>query len=408
MTLLTEPLPKSPESLAAPCPVRPLRAMFIVTSLPVGGAESLLASLVRGLDRCRVVPEICCLKSPGPWGEVLSQEIPVHSGPLRGKYDAWVLRRLASLLVEREIDAVVTVGAGDKMFWGRLAARLARVPVVVSALHSTGWPDGIGRLNRLLTPLTDAFIAVARRHAAHLIQNERLPADKVRVIPNGVDTDRFRPNAEARRAKRHELGIPPAAPVCGIVAALRPEKNHEMFLHVAHRVLQTAPEARFVIVGDGPVRERLEALAAELHVAGAVTLLGCRSDVSELLGAFDVVALTSHNEANPVSLLEAAACALPVVATRVGSIEESVLHERTGILVPPGDVQQFAAQLVRLFRSPGERLRMGRAGREHVARQWSLAAMISGYESLLSDLYNRHALSGDRRAPRARRGPEAS
>ena len=96
-------------------------------------------------------------------------------------------------MIERQIDAVVTVGAGDKMFWGRLAAYFARVPVIASALHSTGWPDGIGRLNRWLTPITDAFIAVADTHGQFLIDQERLPPEKVFVIPNGVDTSRFVP-----------------------------------------------------------------------------------------------------------------------------------------------------------------------------------------------------------------------
>ena len=104
---------------------------------------------------------------------------------------------------------MVTVGAGDKMFWGRLAARRVGVPVIVSALHSTGWPDGVGRLNRLLTPITDAFIAVAASHGRFLIERTGFPADKVAVIPNGVDTQRFAPVYQRRRrapATRHCCG----------------------------------------------------------------------------------------------------------------------------------------------------------------------------------------------------------
>src|SRR4029077_1953768 len=141
------------------------------------------------LDRRRFAPELCCLKQPGPLGEWLADEIPVHHDLLASKYDLRVLSRLTRLLRQRQIDAVVTVGSGDKMFWGRLAARRAGVPVVISALHSTGWPDGITWLNHRLTKLTDAFIAVAGRHAQHLVHNERLPSSKVHFIPNGIDTD---------------------------------------------------------------------------------------------------------------------------------------------------------------------------------------------------------------------------
>src|SRR4029078_8427588 len=102
---------------------------------------------------------------------MLASEIPVFSNQIHGKFDLLVYRRLARLLCERRIDTVITVGAGDKMFWGRLAARHAQVPVVLSALHSTGWPDGIGRLNRMLTGITDSFIAVAESHRSILCEN---------------------------------------------------------------------------------------------------------------------------------------------------------------------------------------------------------------------------------------------
>jgi glycosyltransferase involved in cell wall biosynthesis len=165
--------------------------MFVITSMPVGGAETLLVNLVRRMDHDRFLPEICCLKAPGPLGEELAKEIPVHSHLLGCKYDVRVLRRLKELFAARRIDAVITVGAGDKMFWGRLAARWAGVPVILSAIHSTGWPDQINWLNRRLTRLTDAFIAVAQPHGEHLVEKEGFPRAKVRVIPNGVDVERF-------------------------------------------------------------------------------------------------------------------------------------------------------------------------------------------------------------------------
>jgi hypothetical protein len=156
----------------------PIRCQFLITSMPVGGAETLLVNLLRRLDPTRIAPEVVCLKSPGPLGESIADEFPFHSGLTRGKLDPFVLPRLVRLMRRRRVDAVVTVGAGDKMFWGRLAAWIAGVPVIASALHSTGWPDGVGRLNRLLTPLTDAFIAVADSHGEFLRDFERFPPRK--------------------------------------------------------------------------------------------------------------------------------------------------------------------------------------------------------------------------------------
>jgi glycosyltransferase involved in cell wall biosynthesis len=366
----------------------PLRVLFLTTSMPVGGAETLLMNLVRGLDRRRFAPELVCLKELGPLGEQLAGEMRVHAHLLSSKCDLRVLPRLWRLMRIPRADAVITVGAGDKMFWGRLAARLAGVPVIASALHSTGWPDGVGRLNRLLTPITDAFIAVADAHGRHLADIEGFPEHKVRVIYNGIDANRFAPReAAATRALRSELGIPQDAPVVGILAALRPEKNHELFLAGARRILAELPAAHFVVVGDGPKRAELESLAAELDVAHAVHFLGTRSDVPEVLAACDLVALTSHNEAAPVSILEALGTGVPVVASNVGSVRETVLEQKTGRLFPAGDVEAYATAALDLLRNPAERRRLGAAGRELVVERWSLAAMVRGYEDLIEEIY---------------------
>jgi glycosyltransferase involved in cell wall biosynthesis len=284
---------------------------------------------------------------------------------------------------------MVTVGAGDKMFWGRLAARRAGLPVVLSAIHSTGWPDGINWLNRRLTPLTDAFIAVAQGHGEHLVKRERFPREKVRVIPNGIDVARFRPRPETRAAVRQSLGIDAEAPVCGIVAALRPEKNHELFLHAAAKVAPARRDARFLMIGDGPRRGDLERLTAELNLASVVQFLGSRSDVDELLAALDVFALTSHNEASPVSILEAMATGLPVVATRVGSVAESVDQGATGFLVTPNSVDETAARWLELMNNDRLCRSMGEAARQSAVERWSLETMVQGYEDLIAEMYER-------------------
>ena len=261
----------------------PLRVMFVITSMPVGGAETLLVELVRRMDRGRFLPELCCLKRFDPLGEVLAEEIPAFTGLLAHKYDFRVLWRLTRLLRQRRIDAVVTVGTGgDKMFWGRLAGWLAGVPVICSALHSTGLPDHVEFSNRLLAPLTDAFIAVAEPHALHLAAHEGCPAEKIHVIPNGVDVERFHPRWP-NPALHRQWHLDAEAPAVGIVAALRPEKNHEMFLYVAALVHRKLPAAQFLIVGDGPQRTKLQALAQSLGIAPSVRFLGTRADVPEVL-----------------------------------------------------------------------------------------------------------------------------
>ena len=380
-------------TLQRPAPARSapgklLKVMFLHTSVAVGGAESLLLDLIRRLDRSRFAPELCCLKSLGSQGEILAREIPVFQGLIRHKYDTRVIFRLARLMRERQVDAIVTVGAGDKMFWGRLAARLAKVPVVLCAIHSTGWPDPIGRLNKLLTRWTDAFIALAEPHRRYLIDEVGLPEEKVRIIPNGIDLERYQRKPPDENLRR-KLGLSAGAPVAGIVARLRSEKNVEMFLDVAGEVGRELPETQFLIVGDGPDRAALEERSARLGLDDRVRFLGNREDIPELLSLFDVFLLTSHIEASPVSIREAFALGKPVVATRVGSVAEAVSDGQNGYLVDPGDAEAMTRRVVELLRDPEQARAMGLAGREYVERYASLEMMVSGYEDLIDEIYSR-------------------
>ncbi len=372
-----------------PNPQRPLKTLFVITSMPVGGAETLLVNLLRRFRASHIVPSVACLKEKGPLGEQLAKEFRVTDHWLSSKYDVAVLPRLSNHMRREQIDAVISVGAGDKMFWGRLAARVASVPVICSALHSTGWPDGVGRLNRFLTPITDAFIAVAKPHGQFLVDFEKFPSKKVVVIPNGVDTCRFQPNPQARSEVRAELGIDSRAPLIGIVAALRPEKNHNLFLQAARLVVDTMPYAQFIIIGDGPERASIEANIASLKLSHNVKLLGTRYDTERLLAAMDAFALTSHNEASPVSILEALACAVPVVSTRVGSVAESVYDQWNGFTVEPGDKNAIANRLKELIRNKSTSETMGRNGREHVQLHGSLETMVGMYEQLVHSIFDR-------------------
>jgi glycosyltransferase involved in cell wall biosynthesis len=222
-----------------------------------------------------------------------------------------------------------------------------------------------------------------------MAERERFPAEKVTVIPNGVDTYRFRSLPDSGLAVKTKLGIPPAAPVCGIVAALRPEKNHTLFLRAAALTAKQRPDAHFVIVGDGPERVKLERFAIEAGVAGATHFVGSRSDIPQVLSAFDVFALTSHNEANPVSILEAMACEIPVVSTRVGSVAESVAEGSTGYLVKPGDANALAENWIKLFADRASARALGATGRTVVEANWSLDGMVKGYERLICETYDR-------------------
>ena len=356
--------------------------------MPVGGAETLLVNMMRRMDDNMVRPEVVCLKEPGPLGEKICGEFPVHSHLLANKWDLSVLPRLSRLFHCRRADVVVTVGAGDKMFWGRLAAHIAGVPVIAAALHSTGWPDGVGRINRLLTGITDTFIGVADSHAQFLHDFERFPANKIRVIRNGIDCETFVPRLDARAEVRSELGLDEQTPLIGIVAALRREKNHGMLIRAAAKVREKYPEAHWLIIGDGSERSAIESHSQQLGVDDRVHLMGTRHDTARLVAALDMFTLCSLNEASPVSILEALACGIPVVATNVGSVNESVVDGETGLLVPSEDATAMTEAVCKLLADSDLRQKMGASGRKLVSQTGSLESMVDGYQRMACELYD--------------------
>ncbi len=241
-------------------------------------------------------------------------------------------------------------------------------------------------INRLLTPITDAFVAVARGAAEYLIREEGLPREKVHVIYNGVDLERF--SGVGRASARAELGLAHDAPVAVHVAQLRPEKGHDVLLDAAAIVAAKIPSVRFLLVGDGPLRATIEGRIRELHLERSVTLLGIRHDVPHVLAAADVALLPSHArvETFPNSILEAMASGLPIVASRVGSLDEMVVDRVNGVLLPAGDARALADAVEELLLDPERARAMGRSARAWVAEHFTRDRAIRAREELFSSL----------------------
>ena len=366
---------------------RPLRVMFVTTDMTVGGHEQVTAQVVLGMDRSRFDPIVCCLKELGSLGEQLRREgIPVFSDLLVNKFDARVLVRLIRLMRRNRVDLVCTVGTGgDRMFWGCLAARMAHVPRVVSALHSMGAPDHVEWANRLLLAHTDAFVAVARVQKRYLCAHEGIPSRRTHVVYNGVAAERW-VRAAPDPVLARSVGLEPGAPVAGIVAMLRREKNVEMFLRAAAKTAELVPDAHFLVVGDGPRREDLARMTHEWGLAGRVHFVGQRDDVPDLMALMDVLVLSSRFEAFPMVILEGMAAGKPIVSTHVGAVQEAVRHDQNGYLVPVDDVDAMARCIARVLTDRALGRRLGLVGQRLVAERFHLRHMVAGYERLFLSL----------------------
>jgi glycosyltransferase involved in cell wall biosynthesis len=372
-----------------------IKVAFLASYVESGGAESALYNLLSGLDRERFQPRLFCLRNdPGFIAKQLeSQGVPLVSGLSRGKFDPLAGYRTARAL-GNSVDILYCLDHHNVLFWVPYLLRHVNIRSSVLICHATRNPDG-GKVfwttDRTGLRRMQRIIAVAEGQKRYLIDQEGLPPDKVEVIYNGISTELFfesPAHQEDRRSLRKALGLEESHRVTTIIAHLRPEKNHDRFLRVAKEVARRLPEARFVVAGGGPERPRLEAYARSLGIEGLVRFTGVRRDIPKLLAASDVVALTSDTEVFPMALLEAMAAGKPVIATRVGGLDELVVEGVSGILVPVDEEHRFTNLLSQLLSDSSQAQSMGEAGRKVVLKRFTVEHMVQDHERLFKSLLN--------------------
>ena len=362
------------------------RLLLLIPNLGAAGAESQLRHLAQGLarrgHRVTVVAIMRVTTDLEPFRRAGVRVIDLGVRSRRGR--ALAVPRLARLA--READ-VVHCGLWDASLWGRLAAMLARRPVVVAEhtpgrhleVSRSGAPRGrvIALHNRLLDRFTFATVIVGRWQAA-LLEREGVDPAKIVHIPNGVPIDELR-EAARRGPARAELGIPERAKVVVHVARLEPQKNQRATLELVARLRGELGDVRALIVGEGPERPALERHAHELGADWA-TFLGHRDDVAGIFAVADVVVLPSLAEGMPMAILEAIAVGAPIVATDVGDVRAVLEDTGAGLCVDAGDPEELYAACLRVLSDPALREQLERRSRE--ARQLDAETMVDRYEAL--------------------------
>lgn len=357
-----------------------MRSEMVLPALPAAGMEIMVANLTRALVRRGHDVGVTCLEAGGAIADELRAEgIRVTIVPAPGIRTMLHPAGLAAWLQDVRPDVVhVHTGAWLK---GARAGRRVGGARVLHTIH--GWLDD----TRWYTPLldwwaarsTDRVIAVSDALRDYLTNHVGLAAAQTGVIPNGIDADHFRPGP--RRAKwRESLGIPSGAPVIGNVARLTPVKDHALLLAAFAVVRRQVNDATLVVVGDGPLRQRLEAQAAQLGLTQAIRFLGETREVSTLYREFDVFALSSRSEGTSISVLEAMASGVCVVATAVGGTPALLGAGYCGRLVPHGDPEALGAALVDLLHDQHTRARLAAVARDAVVAKYSLEAITTAYE----------------------------
>lgn len=326
-------------------------------------------------------------------------------------YDIIAYYRIKKIIQEYKPDIVHT-HASKSGAVGRLAASSCKVPLIVHTFHGHVFHSYfnplmsklIVRFERFFARRTDAIIAISESQRHELTEVYKIaPPEKVFTVPLGFNLDKYSVDQDTKKIIfRNKYGFDKSELIVGIIGRLVPIKNHEMFLEVAAIVKsKTNKNVRFAIIGDGESRPAIEKKSQELNLSYSyfitnpkektdILVTSWETEIDQALAGLDIVALTSHNEGTPVSLIEAQSAYIPVVSTNVGGVEDIVINGETGYITEVGDTQLFADYIVKLIENEDLRNRMGKSGYENVVKRYSKKRLINDMRNLYLSFLNKN------------------
>lgn len=373
-----------------------LSVLFLITGLAYGGAETQLVNLATSLKKRGWEVRVVSMLPPQAFTEELKEAgIPLLTLNMRrGVADPRAVFRLVKMLCEWR-PQILTSFMFHANLLGRIAGRLAGVPIVVSSIRSENfggpWRD---RITRLTDWMEDVTTTNSRLAAEKLLKRGVVPRERIHVIPNGLVLDKFTVENSNRTEFRQQLGITEKRDFLWLaVGRLEEAKDYSNLLQAFKIIMQSGHKAQLRVAGQGPLLENLQRQSINLGISDRVVFLGLRRDIPSLLDAADGFVLSSAWEGLPNVVMEAMAAAKPVVATCVGGVPELVQEGVNGYIVPPGDSEALAAAMMKMMALPEvERRAMGRAGRAHIESNYSLERVVDQWEELYRELLQRKGL----------------
>lgn len=374
-----------------------IKILYIITGLGVGGAETMLYKLVRSLDRSNYTPTVISLSTVGEVGkEIASLGVPIHSlNMTRGSLSFAAVFRLIAILRAVKPDIVHTWMYHADLLGGVVARCVGYSNIVWSIRNNSLDPKMCraptrlaAKLCSMLSDIIPLKIISCSKKALNVHADLGYSRNKMLVIPNGFDLSQFIPSKSSRQDVRQELGLSSSSQLVGLVARFDPQKNHLGFLSAAKMIHNRLPHVHFLLCGDGVDNNNLAlrgAIEGNKSFASRIHLLGRRSDISRIMAALDVLALSSFSEAFPNVVGEAMACGIPCVVTDVGDCAEIV--GGMGAVVRNGDMSAFAEKTIGLLELPHEeRAMIGQQARERVAQEFDIRNIALLYQSLYSNI----------------------
>ncbi|MDD4899720.1 MAG: glycosyltransferase [Candidatus Omnitrophica bacterium] len=359
-----------------------INILYVIWSLGLGGAERALIELVKGLDKAKFTPIVCCLNDKGVFAQELEENgIKVIALNKKRGIDFSVIGKISSIIKKNRIDIVHTHMWGGNL-WGRIAAKLSRVPVVIATEQNVDtWKRPYHFVSdKLLGKYTDTLVAVSENVKDFYAEKTRLNRKKIKVIYNSVNLKKY----EFSDSKRLDF-IGNREITLGIIGRLVPQKGHRDFILAVKELLKDC-RVKGIVVGSGPLENELKEFSQNLGLNGNIVFIGLRQDIPELLKSIDILILPSLREGLPLTVLEAMACGVPVVATKVGGTPEVVINNHTGILIEPKDYMAIKDAVLRFMKDKDFSQQIVHNARKMVEEKFSAYAMARQHSSLYEEL----------------------
>lgn len=372
-----------------------IRVLHVIGGGEFGGAEQHLLTLLKNINRQEFDVEAACLFAAPLAGLLNQANIKHRVFPMASKKDFKVISRLAEYIKEREFDILHTHGVRANLI-GRLAARKAGVQNVVTTVHSVLEYDYPNKLDlwinktseKLTSRFTKHFIAVSDSLAEYVREAFGVGKRKVTTIHNGLELHKYSPRGDSSAVKK-KLGIGEEEVVLGVVSRLHPVKGHRILFYAFQTLIKEFPFLRLLVVGTGPDKDPLLQKADELGIAKYVIFTGFTKDVIQMYEAMDIVVQPSLSEGFGLTAIEAMAMGRPVVASKVGGLQEIIKDRSNGLLFTAGDPVALADAVISLLELPGRARELARAGRETVEKHYSAKGMAQKTEEVYSKMVRR-------------------
>ena len=373
--------------------ISPLPVLLMCRELGAGGTERQLTEVAKALDRSRFSPHVACFHPEGPRAaELAAAAVPVARFGVRSLYSPSTLRFAVEFgrYVRRHGIRLVHAFDVPANLFATPSARAFSVPVVLTSQRANRelTPGVFRHALRLTDQIADGVVVNCLAMRRHLIEDERVPAGRIHLCYNAIDTGRFQPLEPFHQRSRPEP-LQTARIVVGVVCVLRPEKALETLVRAFAGISPAGAGIRLAIIGSGPARNGLEQLAHRCGVAEDTVFIPATADVTRWLHAMDIFVLPSRSEALSNSLMEAMACGCAAVASRTGGNPELVQHERTGLLFEPGSPNELAQRLAALVANTELRRSLAAAGCRFVHENFSTRAMVGHMEEIYCHFLDR-------------------